>query len=298
MHPKTYKPSCPIAKFPTEVLMMTLEHLDLKDVFVARFVCKDFHAIASSISAKREKEAKDAPAEIWNPQGTPVARFRKALEEATWFYEKTLTTKPLTLWCNRCRQIRDRRSFSDSQYFHPHEISGRFCWRCSYSSGRIFKLEGVQVCACAGISCTYFGKEKTHRVSLGYWQHKSRMICVGCWPEYRRSLPFHRPSDRCTPVSFSIEQHKNDITTNASSKHDPSQCQQLPLCYRDCANRGAANNTRPSRPGGRVCGKIRLQGLPCKRSLRLGRQKEAAPARSSGRQVQVQDLVSLQNRPR
>lgn len=189
MQPKLDNASCPIANSPVEVLLMTLNHLDLKDVFVARFVCKDFHAIASSILAKREKEAYDEarrkPPPKWAQNMSAVGRFESTLAEANFFYEQTLTAKPQTFWCNRCRQIKERRSFSDSQYSNPHKTSGRFCWKCSGYS-QIFKFEGVRVFACAASNCERV--EKLHEASLACWWHKRGMICVACWPEHRRTI--------------------------------------------------------------------------------------------------------------
>lgn len=99
----------PIATPPTEVLLKLLDHLDLEDLFVARYVCRAFHANALYILAGRKKQH-----QLDHPGGEWVRRmefrkiyfpFRDALGKANFFYEATHPQELHDYFCSRCLQV-------------------------------------------------------------------------------------------------------------------------------------------------------------------------------------------------
>jgi len=181
---------CAIATAPTEVLLTILDHLDLEDVFVARYVCKAFHANALYVWAGRKKQHQlDHPEDKFKYK--TWSAFRIARGKANFFYEATHPRKLNDYFCNHCLQIKEKKFFSDDYSSqrrpraHRQQLHGRFCWMCYENLYMIFRLNHSSVFVCGGPG----HKEPTNAL-FGYWKRSSPhvKICVACWPAYKGSL--------------------------------------------------------------------------------------------------------------
>lgn len=212
--PRAISDPCPIAAMPAEVLMVTFDCLNLKDVYLARFVCKEFQAHAQRAVATRKQQALQ--------NGQPRSRclrsrclnpFKTALSEANFFYEKA--TKPTGLWCRRCLRVKAEEDFSDDQRTRAHFRYGRHCWKCT-DPGKVFVLGGVCFFACSVPDCN-----EPILSNSAHWTKlpavlgigaSYRKVCVACWPTYRKTLSarvrakygyYHRESD--PPISCTMQ---------------------------------------------------------------------------------------------
>lgn len=93
--------------------MLTFDHLDLKDLFVTRFVCKEFKDHAYRALTSRKLQVK----RHWPSKARRKFKLelRTNFNAANLFYEKVTVPKPAGFWCKRCCQVKTRADFSDGQ---------------------------------------------------------------------------------------------------------------------------------------------------------------------------------------
>jgi len=222
--------ACPVATVPAEVLMLTFDHLDLKDLFVTRFVCKEFHDHAHRALAAHKNQVKRHVLSKADKAKSKLI-LKNALNEANYFYEKVTVPRPTGFWCKRCFQVKPETDFCDYQRAKPYRTNGRHCWKCKECTEgkRLFLLDGLAFYACAVPGCLTPIPDTT-----GYWTQRLRSspsraakVCVHCWPTFRRALtPKVRAKYRyycaCEPrtqkCEFVCEEGANDITDAADVK--------------------------------------------------------------------------------
>lgn len=164
---------------------MTWTHLDLKDVFMARYISL-FYDHAQHLLSLQKTEA------LRQRKGTLDREIFQAIDACHKNYERACVTRSLsTLWCVRCRQLKAKDQFSDyhSNQNRPASDGGRFCWRCSRNSNAVFKVNGVKMFLCENSEvCT-----EPKRAGDGYWELRAHKVCPGCWETYKNCLnPWRR----------------------------------------------------------------------------------------------------------
>lgn len=204
--------------------MLTFDHLELKDLFVTRFVCKEFKDHAYRAVASRKQQVR----RHWPSKERRKfkQKLRTAFNAANYFYETVSVPKPAGFWCKRCFQVKTRADFSDVEWSRPLKDYGRYCWKCTDKNWS-FRLGGLEFQACGVRDCSVPIPNGT-----GYWRQESlnsyaSKVCVHCWPTFRRTLKaevkakygYHCACNSWTPkCDFVCEEEANDVADEADIK--------------------------------------------------------------------------------
>lgn len=157
------KDSSAISNLAAEILFTIFEHLDLSDVFVARFVSRLFHKIAHSNLIDRKRDS-----------DLSLSDFKNVLNEANFYYEKSCPRNLTQLWCSRCIQFKDKNDFAGEQRNQRsrNRYEGRFCRRCARDSDIVLQNdEPIFKCS----RCT-----NLEEVGV-LWEAGHARMCEACW---------------------------------------------------------------------------------------------------------------------
>lgn len=149
--------------------MITLEHLPLKDFFVARYINKHYHNLVHRLLIRRA-------------QLMPREHLKHALGRSNLFYDALCHLRFKQVWCCGCAQLKQKNAFAQDgiarRLGDDYYTFVRFCWQCRRTGNNIFVFSGEGRFFCTNsISC---GDEK---VDDGVWMLNGKKFCLLCWPE-------------------------------------------------------------------------------------------------------------------